>query len=179
MIYTNAKNYYKAVAQEHYLVRHERANSEEDATLRNSFIDNDNDEGLTASVINKAHFPMVVHAGFGGKPVDKNGSVRVKVTSVLWFVSQKNGETESAAKHNGMQESFNVMMDFLSRMYNDFEDNGSCGPFKDFDLGQCYWTELEDISDNLCGWQLTVAHEVQATALLEYDEEKWLTPLND
>jgi hypothetical protein len=179
MIYTTAKTYYKTVAQEHYLVRHERANSEEDATLRNSFVDNDNDEGLSANVINNGHFPMVVHAGFSGKPIDKNGSIRVKVNSVLWFLSHKTGSTALEAKHSAMEESFGVMMDYLSRMNNDFEENGSCGPFKDFDLNLCNWRELPDLSDGLCGWELMITHEVAASALLDYNEENWLTPLND
>lgn len=176
-IYTDRKDFFKEMAMSHYLVQHDAAIP--DTTInRKSFIVIDNPDELPAAVINQMHFPAVVHFDFSGKPVDKNGSIRIRNNNELLFLDKPLKTdviiTEDKARDAAFNRSFSVMMDFIAFMNNEFEDHGSCGPFKDFDLNLCAWQKQDDLLDGLVGWKLLFSDEVNATSILEFDENKWI-----
>jgi hypothetical protein len=171
-LYTERKNFFKMLASRHYLVKHGVTIAP--GIRRKSFMDVSNDEELAASVMNDIHTPVVVHVDFNGKPVDKNGSIRVKNNNTLLFLDKAEDSTVTSSNDAAYARAFGVMMDFISFMYEEFEENGSCGPFKDIDLNLFSWTMEDKISDGLVGWRLSFSDEVNASAITNFDSNKWL-----
>lgn len=173
-LYTDRKNFFKQLSANHYLVRYGQM---DDGIVRKSFINIDNEEELAAAVINQAHFPMVVHVDFQGRPVDKSGSVRVQIINELMFldkpIQDADMPTVDLANNAARNRSFDVMIDFISWMNEEYEENGSCGPFKDINLNTFKWRMQDYISDGLLGWVLEFTDEVSAAQLLAFDENKW------
>jgi hypothetical protein len=175
-LYSERKNLFLQLSAKHYLVMHGLLM--DGGIRRKSFLQIANEEEISAAVMNHIHMPAVVHVDFNGKPVDKNGSVRVRNNNVLMFldkpVMSADNVSTTAANDAAYNRAFGVMMDFISFIWNEFEENGSCGPFKDIDLNLFSWTMEESVSDGLVGWRLSFADEVKATDITDFDEGKWL-----
>jgi hypothetical protein len=179
-VYTNRKNFFKERSEQHYLVKHNHVIPDSGGMKRKSFIVIDNPEELAAATINQGHFPMVVHNGFEGKPLDKNGSLRIRNVNELIFLDKPltsaDNVTKSSANDAAYNRSFEVMMDFIAWMYEQYEETGSCGPFKELDINQFNWRIQDYISDGFVGWVLTFSDEVKATDIIVFDEDKWIVP---
>lgn len=180
-VYTERKNFFKLLSQKHYLVKHDAVIPDSDGLKRKSFIAIDNPEELAAATINQGHFPMVVHSGFEGKPVDKNGSIRIRNTNELIFLDKPQATpldvTTTSANDAAFNRSFEVMMDFISYMYETYEEYGACGPFKMIDVSLFNWRVQEYIEDGMVGWVLSFIDEVNASDILNFDSSKWIEGL--
>lgn len=180
-VYTDRKNFFKQRSEQHYLVKHNHVIPDSDGLKRKSFMAIDNDEELPAATINQGHFPMVVHVGFEGRPVSKDGSIRIRNVNELMFLDKPlttaENVTTTSANDAAYNRSFSVMMDFLSWMYEEYEETGGCGPFKEFDIALCNWRMLDYVQDGFVGWSLVFSDDVKATDILVFDESKWLEPL--
>lgn len=180
-VYTDRKNFFKLLSQKHYMVKHDAIEPDSGGMKRKSFIAIDNPEELAAAVINQGHFPMVVHTGFEGKPVDKNGSIRIRNINELLFLDKPQTTeldiTVTSANDAAFNRSFAVMMDFISYMYETYEEYGACGPFKDIDLSLFNWRVQEYIEDGIVGWVLSFIDEVSANDILSFNPAKWIEGL--
>lgn len=181
-VYTDRKNFFRMLSVLNKQVRHNHADENNEGIKRKSFIQIDNPEELTAAVLNQAHIPMVVHADFEGKPVDKNGSIRIRNINELLFLDKPQtlatDVTVTAANDRAYNRSFSVMMEFISWMYETYEETGQCGPFKDIDVSLFSWRKQDYILDGYVGWILNFPDEVSAKEITEFDDSKWYGTLS-
>jgi len=177
-LFTDRKDFFKLLATIHYEVRHDELIAGGNGMKRKSFIHIDNPEEITAAVMNQLHVPCVAHINFEGKPINRKDSIRVRIANELLFLDKVATTTLLPTKEKAyaaaLERSFNVMMDFISYMHNEYEEKERCGPFEDIDLNLFSWRMQDDYSDGFVGWTLTWADEVKATDLLGFDENKWI-----
>jgi hypothetical protein len=112
-----------------------------------------------------------------GKLNDKGGSIRRQWNNVLWFLHKdKEGVSESAKKVNAYDVSEQAMNQVISKMWNQYEDEGSCGPFKDLDINAFSFEMTGRVSDDLYGWRLSFPDEGSASDITTFDSSKWQEP---
>jgi hypothetical protein len=176
-VYTDRKEFFKMLSTIHYQVKYNQVIPDSEGMKRKSFMVIDNAEELPAAMMNQIHFPCVAHVDFSGKPVDKNGSIRVKNNNELLFLDKPLttalNVTTTSANDAAFDRSFAVMMDFISWMYEKYEETGNCGPFKNIDLNLFNWRKQDYIQDGCVGWILTFSDEVSAADIIVYDAGKW------
>jgi hypothetical protein len=158
-LYKDREEYIKAFAEGHALVQHDVTISGSDK--RRSFFRINDEAELNASCINWVHFPCMVMIGLSGGFADKGGSIRLRNTNTLMFLSQPSGEVEATAITTAYDQSFGVLMDFVKAVYDDFEDDPSCGTFKDINLNQFTYEQVGPIADKLYGWILSFNDEIK------------------
>lgn len=143
-----------------------------DNEQRNSFFRLNDEEELQAACVNWAHFPCVTHFGFDGRYTSNIGAVaKRKLSNELLFLS-KALATDMDGIEDAYNEAFDVMEQFLSYMQNQYNTQGSCGPFSVFDLSRCSFQRYR-VNGNLFGWLLTFEDDVYANEVNNFDASKW------
>jgi len=169
--YKNREAYVRTFCTDHYQVKHHHPISA--GEKRESFFRINDEEEMLAACVNWAHFPCVVQVGLTGGFVNRKDSIRQRNTNTIMFLSKMLVDEfepiEATAITNAYDESYGVMSDFISMMNNDFEENGGCGVFQNFDPALLHWEQVGPIGDGLYGWILSWSDETTASAILNYD----------
>ncbi|MBV9989385.1 MAG: hypothetical protein JO301_17025 [Chitinophagaceae bacterium] len=168
------RDFFEDLASQNKLVAHGQPVAEGSDELRVSFISVEDPEGLPAAVETGIHFPCVVILDLKGKLNDKGGSIRRQWNNVLWFLHKDNtGATENQKKQTAYDTAETVMNQFISKMQNLLEEDGSCGPFKDLHLESFFFEMTGRVSDGLYGWRLSFSDENAARDITIFDSSKW------
>jgi hypothetical protein len=67
------------------------------------------------------------------------------------------------------------MNQFISKLWNIMEEEGTCGPFREIDLANFFFTPTGRVKDNFYGWRLSFATEANAPDITSYDDSIWDT----
>jgi hypothetical protein len=168
-IFKNRSDYYKQLAIDNKLVAHTRDTGDGE---RNSFFRLNDEEELQAACVIWAHFPCVNHFGFDGRYTSNINSVaKRKLSDDLLFLS-KALATDMDGIEAAYDESFEVMEQWLSKMQNQFDTDGSCSPFGVFDLSRCSFQRYT-VNGNLFGWLLSIEDEAYANEVNKFDATQW------
>lgn len=167
--------YFKDLSSQNKLVAHGQPVSEGSEETRVSFISVEDEEGLAAAVENGIHFPCVVMLSLRGKLTDKEASIRRQWSNVLWFLDKAIGNAESEAKKAVYEKTEIVMSQFISKMMDEMEEEGTCGPFKYLDMSAFFFEMTGRVSDGLFGWKLSFSDEASASDITNFDSTKWLS----
>lgn len=162
---TDRINYWEQVSEGHMLVAH-NADIMEGATVvdqRKSFCADIADE-LVASEILKLHFPCVVANLVNGAVIQRADQNRFRYQNKLSFVNRFSIESNEDpcipnSKEIAFNITYNVMMDFLKKLMDDYANDGSCGYFKFLDETSIRWEALEIVGSNMCGWDMFFVDE--------------------
>ena len=173
--FLDRSNYLKKVANFNKKIAHDR-----DAVggeKRNSFHRVNDEEELLSACANWGHFPCVVHVGHnGGFKDDKLSTPKNMLNTHLWFISSLDNDTypnRADAIEHANDESFGVMMEYLSFMREDREVHGVTGEFFNFDLNNTKYDQLGGIAaGKLYGWYLILVDSKPERALI-FDNSEW------
>lgn len=162
-------DYIKSLANAHKLVAHGREVSGE---VRNSFHRMNDEDELMAACVNWAQFPCVVHCGFNGRYTgDTNAVPKRKILNSILFLHQAGTGMDSI--ENAYDTAFQVMEDFISKMYSEFTEKGYCSNFSNLDLSRFSFYEYGPIGAQLFGWSLQFEDDVFVDELTRFDQSKW------
>ncbi|MGN6293759.1 MAG: hypothetical protein ACTHMV_13530 [Chitinophagaceae bacterium] len=171
-VFKNKSQYLMSLAIANRLIAHD-APAPDTGGKRESFFRMNDEEELMAGCVNWAHFPCMVFAGFSGRFTSNDRSVSKRLVTTELFFLHKADPTNMNDIETAYDISFDVMQQLISRMFNDFEENGSCSPFDNLDLSRFNFSPVGPIGPGLYGWQLLFSDEKFAKDILDYDASKW------
>lgn len=160
-------DYFKTLCIDNKLVAHTAV---VDGEQRNSFFRMNDEEELSAACVNWAHFPCVVHFGHYGRYGGK--APKRKQTNIIYFLDKCDPAGMDSIE-NAYDRSFDLMEQFIGRMYKEFSDDGSCSVFGNLDLARFSYAPVGPINATLVGWALQFEDEVYADGVTNYDPDKW------
>ena len=153
-----------------------------DGGVRKSFFRVNDEEELLSACINWGHFPCLVHIGHVGVfRDDKIGTPKNVLGTHLYFLSRLDLVTypeKDNAIEMAYDESFGVMLEFLSFMKEDQEEHGAEGYLYDFNLGGAKYDMLSGIIGSLYGWYLVLEDKTPESGLI-FNSDKWYKGVND
>lgn len=171
--YTDKKEYLESLASLNKLVAHNRPLSEGSTTNRVSFIPVEDEDGLSTAITTGIHFPCVVMMDLSGRFRDLSGSIRKEWSNTIWFLHKGQADSEHEKKRIAYEMAETVMNQFISKMLNDFEEEGSCGPFKDLNINDFFFQMTGDVEDGVFGWRLSFPDQINADDITQFDNTKW------
>lgn len=172
--FSTRKAYFYNLCKLNNLVMHDQPIAVGSDEKRVSFLSIEDDENLAAAAATVIHFPCVVLLDLKGKLNENNGSIRRQWNNTLWFLNKGAGDSESAYKKDAYDVSEAVMNQFISRIKEEYENDGNCGTFGVIDFNSFFFEMTGRVEDNLYGWRLYFADEQHAPDITTYDNTKWL-----
>lgn len=162
------ENYLKSLCIAHPTVAHETVVN---GIKRNSFFRLNNDEEIIAATIKNISYPAVGYQSLRGRLTDQdNAMVDIRhLFSNAWLFIQHVNLIDIAftdAIQECYDQTFAIMEDFIKMMKDDFEANGHCGAFEDFDLNKINYEMVGPIIQSEYGWILYFDDQQKATRLL-------------
>lgn len=153
-------NYWEAISETHVLVAHNADIMEGESVIdtRKSFCADIADE-VAASEVLKLHFPCVVANLVAGKVISRDDQKRFRYQNKLSFLHRFSVESDALpsipmCKEIAYNITYNVMMDYLEKLLQDYATDGGCGYFKFIDEQSIRWEALDLVGSNMCGWEL-------------------------
>ena len=171
--YTDKISYFDQLSQKNKAVAHKQPIAVGSTDLRKSFISVEEEEGLAAAMETGIYFPCVVIVKLSGTIIDKDYSFRKKWSNNFYFLDKQQADDEETKKKLAYDATEKVMNQFISKMWNDYEEDGNCGPFNYLELNGINFSQTGRISDGLYGWRLSFPDEQNATDITNYDATKW------
>lgn len=166
-IFTDIENYLKGLCEDHPLVRHDAVIS--GSKKRKSFFRCNEEWELIEATQEEISYPCVCFQSIRGRLKDEDNAMAVisRIWSNAWlFIDKKTGKTGGADEVQAIYDStFQIMNDFILTMKEDYEENGSCGAFKKFDLNKIYFAQTGQVFENAYGWIMYFDDEFKATDL--------------
>jgi hypothetical protein len=165
-------DFFKSLAIKNKLVAHEQAIG---TKKRNAYFRMNDEEELNAACVNWAHFPCVVHMGLAGRFTSEVAGVpKRKLFNSLLFLHRADSPTNMDSQEDAYDMALEVMEQFISAIYNEYQVKGYCGAFNNLDLSRFSFHPVGPINANLFGWQLDFEDERFAQSITNYDSSKWL-----
>lgn len=169
--FKNRSDYFKSLASTNKLVAHGVV---VDAETRNSFHRFNDEEELVAGCVNFAHFPCVVHFGFSGRYVgDKTSIPKRRHSNALLFLSKVDDAMSMDQIETAYDQAFEVMEQFMSKMYNEWSTLGYCSNFDNLDLSRFNFTPYGPVNATQYGWLLQFDDDNYANNVSQFDASKW------
>lgn len=168
-------DYFKSLATKNKQIAHDQYITGDAGPKRKSFFRLNDEEELGAACVNWAHFPCMVHFGFAGKYSANENEVdkRILLNDLLFLMKAKNA-TDMNSIEEARDKAFEVMEEVISRMKEDFETDGYCSAFQNFDLSLLSFNEYGPIEATLYGWRLSFNDEQFPDNVSNYDASKWV-----
>lgn len=183
------QQYLAKLCGEHYLVLHGRLVDSSLPVVRSNvrrawFRMNDFRE-LLASEQTAIHYPAVVHEDYSFFIKDNSGTgddVRNGITSTLLFIDKPtnsdSGSGNVDAIEEAQQRSWDVMQDFIARMWSDYLQGQMCGPIL-FSLNNVRCTPIGTEFQEVTGWRCALYFETKNN-ISDNVDGKWINePLPD
>ena len=171
--YNDIEDFFKSMAIANKTIAHS-ATIGGSTRQRNSFIPIDDEDGLGAAIENGIDFPAMVMVKLSGRMIDKQQDYRKLWNTTIFFLAKIDTTiAEANAKANVMALTETVLNQFISKLWNIQEEEGECGPFREIDLGNFFFTPTGRVRDNCYGWKLSFAAQTNATPILNYDDSQW------
>jgi hypothetical protein len=169
--YNDILNYFKTLAQSNNNIAH---GVQVDGVARVSFFTVDDIESLQAAQEVGIHLPCLVMIDLRGKLIDRDGDIKKQWFHELYFLNKINSSiAEITAKNNCYRLTETIMNQFISKIWNDFEEDGNCATLIGLDLSSFVYNMIGEVGDGLFGWKLTFNNQTKAADILEYDEDNW------
>jgi hypothetical protein len=166
--------YNRTLAEKNKQVAHGHPDADNPDIIRNSFFRNNNfDETVTAAASgNIQSNPYVICGPVTCKPVGAKGALRLTIKARMFFFGRvyENYDNREIIQ----QQTWDVMLEFISRYLEDHETTGMCGPFKRLDPEKMFWQQVGPSSLNDYGWVLDLEF-LQAADPLNFDASKWFS----
>ena len=164
------ENYLKQLCIDHPDVAH---GSVVNGITRNSFFRLNNDEELIAATLTNISYPAVGYQFLRGRLKDTDSAlmdIRHLFSNGWIFLQHVSMITVTDGFTDAIQEcydqTFSIMEDFIKMMKDDYEANGHCGAFENFDLNKINYEMVGPVLENEYGWQLFFDDEKKATRIL-------------
>ncbi len=170
--FKDREDYLKGLCVAHPTVLHTGANI--DGSPRKSFFRINNEEEIDAAMFNNIDFPCVAFMSITHNLRD-NGDALIDIRHVFknewWFL--KKVVTTTAGDGQGYVEkiqdaydcTFAIMEDFIKSMKDDWEDNGACGAFQNFDINKISSAQKGPVVETEYGWAMYFEDEIRATRI--------------
>jgi len=172
--FKDRSDYFKLIASKNKLIAHNKLLST--GGNRVSFFRINNEEELSAACKNWAHFPCVVHAGHNlmfNQP--GTGLPQMTVGNHLYFLAKLDSDNLPFGAdqiEDAYDKALQAMMQFVSYMINDKQENGVCGEMFLFDLNRAKADMIGPYNSVLYGWYLYFADKEKVKEL-KYDANLW------
>ena len=158
-------DYWRTISEGNLAVAHNAAILEADTVVgyRKSFLYNLADE-VPASEIEKLEFPAVVSHIVDGRIAIRADQRRMRYNNQLSFLNRFSIVSNSnpcipESKLLASDLAYEVMMQYLQKLLDDYEMEGSCGYFQYIDENSIRWEAIDLIGSNMTGWNLFFADE--------------------
>lgn len=166
--FQNFEDYIETLCTEHQDVLHDPPNRVAFSRLRS------NNE--ISAITNNAGPNIVLMGRFNGRAVGEQQAQGMRQFVVLRFASYAdlNGGDLSGGIDNAIDTAWNIMMQFIQRMRNDYIAD-DCGPLGLFEFENISWQEIDEpiYLESHYGWDVTIPFK---STMPEYDAAKWATP---
>lgn len=168
--FKDKEDYLKALCVAHPGVAH---GTVVDGKPRNSFFRINDDEEIMSATINNINYPAVGYVSLRGRMVD-NGEGLTDIRylwSNAWMFLQHVSMFSGSLTDNIQtcyDQTFAIMEDFITAMKNDFEENGHCGAFEDFDLSKMNFEMVGPVYEMEYGWMLYFDDQQKAMVLSSF-----------
>lgn len=116
------------------------------------------------------HFPCVLTGPVSGKIKGPVGASRKAVRATMFFLARVQETYEDLEAKQ--EQTFSIMMEFISKYLHDDETNGYCGPFKHLDSESFYWEPVGPVLNWQFGWRLRMDFLVGGADLI-FNSQKW------
>jgi hypothetical protein len=164
-------DYFKQLAIKNKLIAHTAVVGGES---RNAFHRMNDEEELVAACANFAHFPCVVIFSIDGRYTgDKNAVPKRKLNNALLFLAKVDEMASMDQRETAYDTAFEIMEQFISKMYNEFSVDGCCCNFSNIDLGRFSFAPYGPVNATLFGWLLQFEDEQYPNSILQFDPSKW------
>lgn len=177
--YIDRSDYFKMIAHLHKKIAHDQPIEAGSDKKRKSFHRVNDEDELNTACANWGHFPCVVHIDHViNFRQNGTGLPHRVVGNALLFLDKINTSpdkilsNEIELAYGNAEDAMNI---FLSYMFNDSEESGSCGNLFLFDANNMKAEMAEPINDKLFGWMLTFNDENIAKEL-KYDANNFYEP---
>lgn len=171
-IYLNKHTLLKNLCIAHPVINHTGTNA--DGSVRKSFFRINNEEEIISSIFNGIDFPCVAYQSFDGRLKDADNAM-VDIRNVIkhewWFIdnvtmaTNVDGQGTADRIELAYDTTFDIMQDFLRAMKDDYETNGGCGLFRNFDLNRINYSQIGPVGENQFGWAMYFEDETEADIL--------------
>jgi hypothetical protein len=169
---------FKLIAKRNLQLRHTVV---EDDTARKSFFRINDEEELDSSLVDKVHFPLLVHVGHNVRfRRPQTGLIKRLTTNSLLIldkVSNNLDVNDADAIEAAYDKTMGIAEEIISYIKKLYADNSVCNPFGLFDISKYTITQVGAIAGNLYGYQLLFEDDAKTTAL-EWNANKWNMTLN-
>lgn len=164
--YKQRENFLRTLAENDPEVQHNKPVVTEENTRRQSFFRINDEQELLAACENWVHTPCVVQFSLSGGDVNRDGSIRQRNSNTWLFLTKidldPSNPIEADAISNAYDQTFEILQRFKKAVYDEFEENDSCGVFKDIDPANFKWDQYGPVADQLYGWLLSFSDETKA-----------------
>jgi len=140
---------------------------------RNSFFRINSDEEMIAATLTNISYPAVGYLSLKGRLKDTDSAmidIRHSFSNAWLFIQHVSMITVTDGFTDAIQEcydqTFAIVEDFIKMMKDDFEANGSCGAFQNFDLNKISYEMAGPVNENEYGWYLYFDDEQKATRII-------------
>ena len=140
--------------------------------VRNTFFRLNNEAEALAAQVNSMHFPALVHLDYAVKPFLKDDDERLAISNAFWVLSRP-ADASADALEDAFSEAEEGLIQLIAYMLNQYEESGSCGPFKLIDISMFSWQQTGPEMDGLYGYELHMREEQRPTALLNFNPENY------
>lgn len=152
--------YWKTISEGNISVAHNAAIMD-GATItgvRKSFLYNMADE-VPASEMTKLEFPAVVAHIVEGRIILRDDQRRMRYNNQLSFLNRfsvvgDNNPCIPESKLLASDIAYEVMMQYIKKLLDDYELSGSCGYFQFIDESSIRWEAIDTTGANMTGWNL-------------------------
>lgn len=164
---TNFKDFQDYIAdlcRAHKLVAHEVGG-------RKSFFRMSSDED-TAAIPNNAASPYVVMLNFSGRITDDEATKTSVNISIMFLSKAKNMVNNKANEiERAQQEAYDVMMDFILKMKNDYDEEWGCGELQNLQIEQISFDPIGPVNQLEYGWKMNLPF---VTNMPAYNPANWI-----
>jgi hypothetical protein len=169
---TTHSAYFESLCNKIKLFSHGRPDTTNGDIRRTYFRLNDAEEAL-AGQVSGMHFPALIHHDYAVKGALKGDAERLNVANQFWVLAQPIDSTADA-----IAAAYNIaelaLQKLVRRMLKEAEQEGTCGPFQNLDIGMISWQAISGPElDNLYGFELNIREDQKATDYTAYNDEDY------
>ena len=125
-------------------------------------------------IIGNAGKNIVILGRFSGRSVGEKDQKSMRQFAVIRFAcfAENNGGDISEGIDTAIDTAWNIMMQFIARMREDYKDD-DCGPLEGVEFQSMNWNEIDEpiYLENHYGWDLTLPFRSTQPA---YNAAKWI-----
>jgi hypothetical protein len=178
-IYTDRKNYFKALAETDPSIRHGKFDViDGENKLRVSFIPQAIDkDSQGANYANGMSFPAAVFSDFSLRFNDRSSVLMERATNSVRILGKLNDQDAEKTLEQKIEQTLSDTLDiakkWVNRVFNDVNEN-VCTGIRGIDVSSINILEIPaQLDGTVYGWEITFTDEHVAKDILQYDAAYW------